>query len=119
MDDPCGSVVPDRESALNHAGNPPSLAVSEERVMDRRRLSIELPEELAEIVDARIASGRNSSASEVIEEALGLLAEQDTPLEPWEERALAAAYDEWKANPTAVYTVEEVRAHLEERRRQG
>lgn len=87
--------------------------------MDSRRLSIELPEELADIVDARVALGRNASASEVIEEALQLLAEQDAPLEEWEERALAAAYDEWKANPTAVYTVEEVRAHLEERRRQG
>lgn len=88
-------------------------------MMDPRRLSIELPEELAEIVDARVASGRNASESEVIEEALELLAEQDAPLEDWEEKELAAAYDEWKANPTAVYTVEEVRAHLEERRRQG
>lgn len=83
---------------------------------DSRRLSIELPEKVAEIVDARIASGRNASESEVIQEALALLAEQDAPLEDWVEEQLTAAYDEWKANPTAVYTVEEVRARLEERR---
>lgn len=85
--------------------------------MDARRLSIELPTELAGIVDARIASGRNASESEVIQEALELLAEQDAPLEEWEERELAASYDEWKANPTGGLTIEEVRRHLEEHRR--
>jgi antitoxin ParD1/3/4 len=91
----------------------------EDAPMGARRLSIELPEEAAEIIDARIASGRNADESEVIQEALELLAEQDAPLEAWVEEELAAAYDEWKANPSAVYTVEEVRAHLKERRREG
>ncbi|MGZ8284508.1 MAG: ribbon-helix-helix domain-containing protein [Allosphingosinicella sp.] len=81
-------------------------------------MSIELPEEMAELVDARIASGRNASESEVIQEALELLVEQDAPLEDWEERELAAAYDEWKANPTGGFTIDEVRQHLDERRRQ-
>lgn len=84
--------------------------------MAPRRLSIELPEELAGIVDARVASGRNASESEVIREALELLAEQDWPLEDWEERELAAAYDEWKANPTGAIPIEEVSARLEEER---
>lgn len=84
--------------------------------MDSRHLNIELPVELAEIVDARIASGRNASESEVIQEALELLAEQDAPLEEWEERELAAAYDEWKANPTGGISIEEVSARLEEER---
>jgi antitoxin ParD1/3/4 len=87
--------------------------------MDARRLSIELPEELAEIVDALVKSGSYADASEVIQEALELFTKQDAPLEEWQERELAAAYDEWKANPTAVYTVEEVRTHLEERRQRG
>ncbi|MEA3039738.1 MAG: hypothetical protein QOE79_2251 [Sphingomonadales bacterium] len=86
-------------------------------MMDARRLNIEISEEAAEIVDGRIASGRNASESEVIQEALELLAEQDAPLEDWVRDELAAGYDEWKANPTAVYTVDEVRARLEEHRR--
>jgi Arc/MetJ-type ribon-helix-helix transcriptional regulator len=99
------------------AHNQPKLAGCEDPAMDSRRLSIELPEEAAKVVDARIASGRNASESEVIQEALELMAEQDEPLEDWEEQEMAAGYDAWKANPTAVYTVEEVRAHLEEERR--
>jgi Arc/MetJ-type ribon-helix-helix transcriptional regulator len=81
--------------------------------MDSRRLSIELPEELADLVDARVAQGRNASASEVIEEALELLAAQDVSLQEWEERELVAAYDEWKADPTGGFTIQEVRDHLE------
>lgn len=101
---------------MNEIGKQPDLDCPEHRLMDTRRLSIEVTEELAEIVDARIASGRNASASEVIQEALELLAEQEAPLEESEERELAASYDEWNANPTGGYTVEEVRALLEERR---
>ena len=108
----------DREDALNDAGNQPSLAASEERVMDSRRLSIELPEELAEIVDALVASGSYADAGEVIQEALELFTGQDEPLEDWVRTEMVAGYDEWKANPDAVYTVEEVRQRLEEHRRQ-
>jgi putative addiction module CopG family antidote len=119
MRDARRSVGLDREGALNHAGNQPSLAASEEGVMDSRRLSIELSKEMAEIVEALVKSGSYADASEVIQEALELFTREDEPLEEWQERELAAAYDEWKANPTAVYTVEEVRAHLEERRQRG
>ncbi len=101
---------------MNHVGKQPNLIGREDALMGLRRLTIELPEELAEIVDALVASGSYADASEVIQEALELFRRQDAPLEEWQERELAAAYDEWKANPTAVYTVEEVRAHLEERR---
>lgn len=101
---------------MNTARNQPILAGREGPRMDARRLSIDLPEEAAQIVDARIASGRNASASEVIQEALELLAEQDVPLEDWEEQELAASYDEWKANPTGGIPIEEVSARLEEER---
>jgi putative addiction module CopG family antidote len=105
-----------REGTLNDAGNPPNLAACEERVMDPRRLNIELSEELAEIVDALVASGSYADASEVIQEALELFTRQDQPLEEWQERELAASYDEWKANPTGGIPIEEVSARLEEER---
>ena len=101
---------------MNDAGNQPSLAACEDRMKDSRRLSIELPEEAARIVDERIASGRNSSESEVIQEALERLAEQDGPLEDWVLQELAAGYDEWKANPNGGIPIEEVSARLEEER---
>lgn len=84
--------------------------------MDSRRLSIELPEDLAEIVDALVASGSYADASAVIREALELFTREDEPLEEWQERELAAAYDEWKANPTGGIPIEEVSARLEEER---
>lgn len=84
--------------------------------MAPRRLSIELSEELAAIVDALVESGRYADASEVIQEALELFTREDEPLEEWEERELAAAYDEWKANPTGGILIEEVSARLEEER---
>lgn len=84
--------------------------------MGARRLSVELPEETAAIIDARIASGRNADESEVILEALELLADQDAPLEDWVQIEMAAAYDEWKANPTGGLTIDEVREHLDKAR---
>lgn len=83
-----------------------------------RRLEIELPEELAESVSAQVASGRFSNESEAVASALMLLREQDEDeLEDWVRKKLAAAYDKWKADPGAVFSAAEVRAHLEERRR--
>jgi hypothetical protein len=52
----------------------------------------------------------------VIQEALELFTREDEPLEEWQERELAAAYDEWKANPTGGIPIEEVSARLEEER---
>lgn len=91
-------------------------------------MSIELPEEMAGIVDARVASGRNASESEVIEEALGLLAEQDAPpeawgvsrkdpeLEAWLRNEVVPAYDNWKSGGEKGLTADEVRASLARRR---
>lgn len=82
-----------------------------------RRLEIELPEELADAVRAQVESGRFASESEAVAAALTLLREQDEEeLEDWVREEIATAYDEWKANPSDVYTVDEVRAHLEQRK---
>lgn len=85
-------------------------------MMAPRRLSIELPDKLADIVDALVESGGYADASGVIREALELFTREDEPLEEWQERELAAAYDEWKANPTGGIPIEEVSARLEEER---
>ena len=103
-------------ASLNASEDALSLPVKEDKPMGARRLSIELPDEMAEIVDARIASGRNADASDVIAEALELLAEQDEPLEDWVVEELKAGYDAWKANPTDVIPIEEVNARLDRER---
>ncbi len=69
--------------------------------MGSSRLSTKLPEELAEIVAARVASGRNVSAGEVIQETLELFTRENEPLDEWQERELPAAYEEWKTADSA------------------
>lgn len=82
-----------------------------------RRLEIELPEELADAVEAHVRSGRFASESEAVAAALTLLREQDEEeLEEWVREEIAAAYDEWKANPTGGIPIEEVSARLDEER---
>jgi antitoxin ParD1/3/4 len=98
------------------SGSAHPVPIDEDAAMTPRRLSIELPEDAAKIVDARIAAGRNPSESDVIREALEALEAQDVPLAAWEERELAASYDEWKANPTGGIPIEEVNRRLEEER---
>jgi putative addiction module CopG family antidote len=87
-----------------------------------KRLAIELPEELAEAVDARIASGRFANASEVVQEGLRLLAEEeefetDPALEQWLRTEIVARYDAVKAGRDTGLTVDQVNANLAEARR--
>lgn len=82
-----------------------------------RRLEIELPEELAEAVRAHVEAGRFASESEAVAAALTLLREQDEDeLEDWVREEIAAAYDEWKANPTGGIPIDEASARLAEER---
>ncbi|MFL9842188.1 type II toxin-antitoxin system ParD family antitoxin [Sphingomonas sp. ST-64] len=84
-----------------------------------RRLDIELPEDLADAVEARVSAGEYASVSEVVEEGLRALAtrDDDPARMAWEREELAAAYDAWKADPGAVMTVDEVRRKLADARR--
>jgi putative addiction module CopG family antidote len=102
--------------SLNGDNDPPNPPEKEDRVMGARALSIELSEELAEIVDALVASGGYADASEVIQEALELYTREDEPLEDWVRTEMVAAYDEWKANPSGGLSIDEVREHLRKAR---
>lgn len=103
-------------ASLNRGRDGLTLPPEETRPMGTRRLSIELPEELAEIVEVLVSSGGYADASEVIEEALELYTAREQPLEDWVRTEMAAAYDEWKANPSGGLTIEEVREHLRKAR---
>ena len=82
------------------------------------RFEIDLPPELAEVVRERVASGRYTSESEMFAEGVLRLVEGEESVfsDPQADAQLAAGYDAWKANPTAVYTLEEVEEHLREER---
>jgi antitoxin ParD1/3/4 len=86
-----------------------------------RRIEIELPEEMAEAVRARVASGEFASESEVVATGLALLddrdaGEDDPELDAWLRGEVVPAYEEWKAGGKKGLTADEVRASLAGRR---
>lgn len=86
-----------------------------------RRLEIELPEELADAVRARVASGEFGSESEVVATGLKLLDDRDvdandSDLETWLRSEVVPAYQEWKAGGEKGLTADEVQASLAKRR---
>lgn len=83
--------------------------------MTSTRISITLPDELAAFVRARVASGQYASESEVVQDGIEELIDREKPLEEWLRTEGAASYDEWKANPAEVSSVEDVTARFEGR----
>ena len=83
-----------------------------------RQISVTLPAELADQIDARVAAGEYANASEVVSEGLMALAGHDQALEYWLRTEAVRAYDEWKADPSSAIPLEDVRAHFEQLRLQ-
>ena len=81
-----------------------------------RRLEIELPEELADELRARVDSGEFANESEVVQEGLRQLAERERSIEEWLRTEAAEAYDEWKSGKVKGLAVDEVVADLDTRR---
>jgi len=87
-----------------------------------RRLDIELPEDLADAVEARVSAGEYASVSDVVADGLRALAERDddpawdAEVERWLRTEVAATYDRLKSGTEPTYSVEEVRAYLQHAR---
>jgi antitoxin ParD1/3/4 len=77
-----------------------------------QQLSITLPNEMAELVRARVESGAYASESEVIRDGLRALELHERALENWLKEQVAPAYDAMKANPSRAVSAEHVRASL-------
>lgn len=77
-----------------------------------RQFSITLPEEMAEAVKSKVASGEYATESEVIRDGLRALLARDRALEAWLRNEVAEAYDEAKADPASLSRGDEVRARL-------
>jgi antitoxin ParD1/3/4 len=75
-------------------------------------VSITLPNELAEAVRAKVASGEYASESEVIRDGLRVLAARDRAVECWLWEQVGPAYDAPKAAPSRAVTAAQVRVLL-------
>jgi antitoxin ParD1/3/4 len=77
-----------------------------------QQLSITLPNEMADLVRAKVASGEYASESEVIRDGLRTLLARDRAVEDWLRDKVAPAYDALIADPTRAVSVDNVRAAL-------
>ena len=77
-----------------------------------QQFSITLPNEMAETVRAKVASGEYASESEVIRDGLRALISRDQAVESWLAAEVAAAYDQLKKAPGRAKSASQIKARL-------
>ena len=77
-----------------------------------QQFSITLPNEMANVVKAKVKAGEYATESEVIRDGLRALMARDRAVESWLHHQVGPAYDALKADPTRAITVDQVRARL-------
>lgn len=77
-----------------------------------QQFSITLPNQMADVVKAKVATGEYATESEVIRDGLRALLARDRALESWLVGQVAPAYDALKADPSAALSADQVRARL-------
>ena len=79
---------------------------------DLQSFSIELTQDLADLLRRKVASGRYASESEAVSEALLSLEGFERPLEDWLQDVVLPRAAEDDADPGDTLTLEEVKASL-------
>jgi putative addiction module CopG family antidote len=77
-----------------------------------QQFSITLPNEMAEAVRAKVASGEYATESEVIRDGLRALLARDRAVEDWLRKDVGGAYDALKADPSRAVGVSAIKARL-------
>ena len=77
-----------------------------------QQMSITLPNEMADVVKAKVRMGEYASESEVIRDGLRALMARDRAVERWLHQQVAPAHDALRADPSRAVTADQVRARL-------
>ncbi len=77
-----------------------------------QQFSITLPNEMANVVKAKVQAGEYATESEVIRDGLRALMARDKAVENWLQAQVGTAYDALKADPSRAVNVTQVRARL-------
>lgn len=77
-----------------------------------QQFSITLPNEMADALRAKVASGEYATESEVIRDGLRVLLARDRVVEAWLRKSVAANYDALKADPSRAVGVSAVKGRL-------
>ena len=77
-----------------------------------QQFSITLPNEMADLVRAKVAAGEYATESEVIRDGLRTLLARDRAVESWLREQVAPAYDALKSDSSRGVSPDQVRAIL-------
>ncbi|MCP3177784.1 MAG: type II toxin-antitoxin system ParD family antitoxin [Desulfuromonadales bacterium] len=77
-----------------------------------QKMSITLPNEMADMVKKKVRAGEYASDSEVIREGLRALMARDRAVENWLHNQVGPSYDALKADPSRAVTIDQARARL-------
>ena len=77
-----------------------------------QQLSITVPNEMAQMIIAKVSSGEYASESEVVRDGLRALQARDAAMENWLLREVAPAYDAIMADPERGLSAADVKANL-------
>jgi putative addiction module CopG family antidote len=75
-----------------------------------QQFSVTLPNEMAALVRAKVASGEYASESEVLREGLRALNARERALDDWLRQQAIPAYDAYRADPSRGIALADVRA---------
>jgi putative addiction module CopG family antidote len=82
-----------------------------------QQFSVTLPNEMAALVRAKVASGEYASESEVIREGIRALNARERALDDWLRSQALPAYEAYRADRSRGITLEDVRRNLGKRSR--
>ncbi len=77
-----------------------------------QQFSITLPNDMADVMKAKVQAGEYASESEVICDGLHALMARDRAVESWLCDQVGPAYDALKTDPSRAVTADQVRARL-------
>lgn len=77
-----------------------------------KQLSITLPNDMAELVREKVATGEYATESEVIRDGLRTLLARDRMVDLWLQNEVVPAYRALKADPSRAVSVKGVRQRL-------
>jgi antitoxin ParD1/3/4 len=84
-----------------------------------QQFSITLPNEMAELVRAKVAAGEYATESEVIRDGLRTLAARDKAVESWLRDQVVPAAEALRDDPSRGVSIDQVRKHLTQKRARG
>lgn len=82
-----------------------------------QQFSITLPNEMADLVKAKVAAGEYATESEVIRDGLRTLAARDKVVESWLREQAVPAAKALQADPSRAIPTSKVREHMAKKRK--